>query len=109
MPIIIRTEDFRERLATLCKDEMTLPAQIPALEEWLRQNKEKIRPGSYVADVGFSAREDATGGGPVLSPEMLRTMADLGMWLYLSEYNSGEEKKPNQTSEPTAPSGRGSP
>jgi len=92
MPIIIRTEDHSERIATLCDDEMMLPALIPALEDWLRENRGKLKPGSYVADVGFSAREDATGGGPVLSPAMLRTMSDLGMWLYLSEYNSSDEE-----------------
>ena len=93
MPIIIRTKDFRERVATLCDGEMMLPALIPALEAWLRENGGNLKPGSYVADIGFSAREDATGGGPVLSPEMLRMMADLGIWLYLSEYNSFDEKR----------------
>ena len=61
MLIIIHTEDFRERIATLASDEMMLPALIPALEAWLRENKGKLKPGNYVADVGFSAREDATG------------------------------------------------
>ncbi|WP_373546791.1 hypothetical protein [Chamaesiphon sp.] len=40
----------------------------------------------YVADVGFQIRKDATGGGAVISTEMIQILHDLGMEVYLSEY-----------------------
>ncbi|WP_038167260.1 hypothetical protein [Verrucomicrobium sp. BvORR106] len=73
-------------IASLCDDVWELPAQTFELEVWLSKNREKLEPADYVADIGYTPREGAMGGGAALSPEMLRTMADLGMWLFLSEY-----------------------
>jgi hypothetical protein len=75
-----------ERIALLCDENWRLPDQAEALEAWLVQNHTSINPDAYVADIGFSPREDALGGGAAISPEMLRMMADLGMSLFLSEY-----------------------
>jgi len=52
----------------------------------LRKNKAKIKKGKFIADVGFEIRKNARGGGTSLSPKMMRTMSDLGISLYLSEY-----------------------
>ena len=62
-----------------------------ALEIWLKENRSKIKGGQYVADIGFTLREDASGGGAAISPEMMRAMADLGMSLFLSEYPGENE------------------
>ena len=40
--------------------------------------------------IGFTPREDALGGGAAIAPEMMRTMAELGMSLFLSEYPADE-------------------
>ena len=80
-----------ERLAWLCDDNWRLPDQAEALEAWLAANRATLKPDEYVADIGFTQREDALGGGAAISPEMMRTMADLGMSLFLSEYPDGDE------------------
>lgn len=87
MPITIyRKKSPPEELAYLCNGCWDLPALVPALDEWLEENKKKVEPGEYVADIGFTPRSDAGGGGSALSPESMQTMAVLGIWLFLSEY-----------------------
>jgi hypothetical protein len=80
-----------ERIARLCDDNWRLPDQAEALEAWLAENHASLKPDEYVADIGFTIREDACGGGAAISPQMMRTMADLGMSLFLSEYQDDEE------------------
>jgi hypothetical protein len=87
MPIVTyRTKQPSEKLACLCDDSWELPIQISELEKWLDENKNKITPDDYVADIGFTQRNDASGGGAAISPESMGIMAKYGMWLYLSEY-----------------------
>ena len=93
MPInIYRDDDPRERVAWLCDGNWRLPDQAEFLEAWLIEMSDKLKPGSYIADIGFSPREDALGGGAALSPQMMRTMADLGMSLFMSEYPDESER-----------------
>ena len=101
MPIVIYSrKNPRKDLAWLYGGEWVLPAQVYALEAWLDENKRKIKKGSYVADIGFSVRKDAGGGGSALSPEMMHTMAAIGITLFLSEYPAdSRKKKPGRTSE----------
>ena len=73
-------------LGDLCDDEWELPTQIEALERWLVQNKNKLPRGSYIADIGFSPRTGAAGGGATLTTQAMSIMIDMGMELYLSEY-----------------------
>ena len=101
MPIKIypRGEPARE-VAWLCDGDWDLSSQASKLEAWLKRNKRKIKKGDYIADIGFSVEEDARGGGAALSPAMMRTLADIGIWLFLSQYPSHlRGKKPNQTLE----------
>ena len=87
MPVnIYADDDSRQRIAWLCDDIWRLPEQIDALSEWLEANRTTIKGGRYIADVGFAPRADASGGGAAISTEILRTMADLGISLFLSEY-----------------------
>ncbi len=90
MPITIYSPkpDVPEKVAWLCSGKWRLPDQADALEAWLIENHTTLKPGNYVADIAFSPREDAMGGGAAISPQMLRTMADLGMSRFLSEYPS---------------------
>jgi len=86
MPINIYADDeSKRRIAWLCDDNWRLPDQIEALESWLELNRSKVKGGRYIADIGFAPREDAS-GGTAISPAMLRTLADLGISLFLSEY-----------------------
>jgi len=88
MPIVIYPKKSpSEKLACLCVDCWELPDQVPVLEDWLSENKMKVDSGEYVVDIGFTPRNEASGGGTAISPESMRTMAELGMWLFLSEYS----------------------
>lgn len=73
-------------LGHLCIDTWEMPKQIEALEEWLKENRGKIQKGKYVADLGYSPREGALGGGTALSIEAMEIMVAMGMELFLSEY-----------------------
>ncbi len=87
MPINIYSEDFSTgKIDQLCGDIWSLPEQVHILEEWLAASQSKLQPGKYVAEIGFMIRRGATGGGAAIAPEMMRSMADLGLSLYLSEY-----------------------
>ena len=78
-------------LGDICKGEWEISMQIEALEVWLRENSSKLPKGNYVADIGFSPREGALGGGAILSTESMGLMVSIGMNLYLSEYPSDDE------------------
>lgn len=75
-----------ESLVRLCDDEWEMPAQVEALEKWLIENQSKLSKGYYVADIGFSPRLEALGGGAVLTTQAMKIMVSIGMELYLSEY-----------------------
>jgi hypothetical protein len=80
-----------EDIAWLCDDNWRLSDQAEALKAWLTEHRATLKPDRYIADIGFSPREDALGGGAAISPEMMRTMGALGMSLFLSEYQGGDE------------------
>ncbi len=80
-----------EEVAWLCDDCWRLPEQGKALVAWLDEHTTGLPAAEYVADIGFTPREDATGGGAALPPASLRQMADLNMALYLSEYPASDE------------------
>ncbi len=86
MSIYVKNESGNERLAHLAKEDWELPSQIVELEKWLTENESVISPGAYTADIGFSMRKNACGGGAILSVEAMRIMSKLGIKLYLSEY-----------------------
>jgi hypothetical protein len=86
VPIYIKVEHSNEKLAHLAKDHWELPIQIQELESWLLENPLNLTPSSYIADVGFSIRENACGGGAILTPKAMSVMGELGIKLYLSEY-----------------------
>ena len=86
MPIYIKHEESNATITRIAEDSWSLPEQIEALEVWLHQNQEKLEPSAYIVDIGFSIRENACGGGAILSPYSMAIMGKLGMKLYLSEY-----------------------
>jgi hypothetical protein len=94
MPVTVYTDDeSKAEIAWLCGDDWNLPAQVSALKTWLAQKGAAITSARYIADIGFSVRSDATGGGAAISPEMMRSMADLGITLFLSEYPATQDAR----------------
>jgi hypothetical protein len=90
---IYEDNDEHTRIAWLSSESWDIADTLHLLEKWLKENKGKIKKGKYIADVAFSGRDDATGGGPVISVEMMQTMVDMGMELYLSEYTTVKESE----------------
>ena len=90
MPINIYIESTRENIYWLCEDSWELPEQIYELETWLKEKGRLLKPGKYVADIGFDIRKDALGGGGVLNSKSMAIMGKIGMDVYFSEYPSSK-------------------
>ncbi len=90
------TDKHNNEVAWLCDEQWELPAQIEALEQWLLQDGKELQKGSYVADIGFSPRPGASGGGGVVSLAALQVMVSVGMELALSEYPEFNDEQPDQ-------------
>lgn len=61
--------------------------QVAALERWLQEHRGELdRSFEWIADIGFTCRTDATGGGPVLTKVVMRMCLEVNMKIYLSEY-----------------------
>jgi hypothetical protein len=86
MPISIYNYENKEQTAWLCKDDWELPSQVDNLEKWLESTGFSLPKGDYVADIGFNVRENALGGGAILSIELMKKCLSIGMAIYLSEY-----------------------
>jgi hypothetical protein len=86
MPIKIYNQSNFEEIDWLCEDKWDLPNQINSLEKWLKTKGILLPKNSYVADIGFNIRKDATGGGAVLNVESMKIMSEIGMDIFLSEY-----------------------
>ena len=84
MPINIYEQKTHKEVAYLADSYWDLPNQIAELEEWLKETN--TLSGTYVADIGFDIRPDASGGGAVLTLDMLKKLSELGIEIYLSEY-----------------------
>jgi|688.fasta_scaffold2607578_1 hypothetical protein len=81
-----RGSERGQDLGSLCDDLWDLPSQIDELEKWLLTDGVKLTPGRYSADIGFSPRPGAAGGGSSLSPNALKIMGEKGISLHFSEY-----------------------
>ena len=88
MPIKITSykDGGSSEVAWLCDDDWHLPSQVSAFEAWLVQNAARLPKGDYIADIGFAPRPEAAGGGAAIKPEMMRSMIEVGMTLFFSEY-----------------------
>lgn len=91
MPIHLYAEKDRVSIKELNVEEWDLPTQLQKLEEWVLANKSSLNNGPYVADIGFMVRDHAGGGGAVLSHEVMRVFAELGLSIYFSEYMGPDE------------------
>lgn len=75
-----------EEIAWLCDEVWEMPIQLKVLEQWALENRSKLPVGSYVADLGFSPRPGAAGGGGIVGRELMEALLEMHMELYLSEY-----------------------
>jgi hypothetical protein len=81
-----KIDEKNEEVVWLCDDEWELPTQLETLEKWLKEKGQKLSKGTYVADVGYSPRPNACGGGGMISTVSMQIMVSIGMELFLSEY-----------------------
>ena len=60
---------------------------------YLRKGHGTYAPSGFkwIADVGFSPRVDACGGGPILKVELMQKCVDLNIEIYLSEYTEDDD------------------
>ena len=88
MPIHIyeNTSDELQTIGECSYEEWDLSTQIDDLKKWLDSSHQNISKGKYIADIGFTARTFATGGGGVISMEIIYLLNNLGMKIHLSEY-----------------------
>ena len=88
MPVVIRqiVKDRFENYADVGTDSWDLRTQIEALEAWLVENSGQLDPASqWVADVGFTVRLHATGGGPPISRKLMEMCVAANLEIWLSE------------------------
>ena len=52
----------------------------------MENNKGNAEPDRTVADIGYPIREDASGGGVVLTAESMVLFSKMGIDIYYSEY-----------------------
>jgi hypothetical protein len=86
MPINIYEANSFETIAVISDTDWDLPTQIDELEKWLNKKGKNLQKGKYIADIGFDIRKDASGGGAVISSNMIKILSKIGMEIYLSEY-----------------------
>lgn len=94
MPIrITKYQDGKphEEVARLCDGDWHLPMQIYVLEEWLKENHQKLNNGPYVTDIGFGISPNAAGGGGALTVDAMEMLVSLDMEIWLSEYPVSDE------------------
>ena len=89
MPCFVRriNGDVKENEIKLAPNDWNLMSQFEVFEEWLKSNNgQLVSEEGWVVDIGFSPRENATGGGPVISKEIMELCLKNNIEIYLSEY-----------------------
>jgi hypothetical protein len=64
--IYIKCNKSNTIVTTLAKNSWDLPSQVEELEKWLFGAAQELLPSEYTADIGFSIRENACGGGAII-------------------------------------------
>ena len=86
--------DDRENFLLLGPEEWDLRAQVELLADWLRDNDGKLADAdSWIADIGFNGRIDATGGGPIISTEIMELCLRNDVEIYISEYGLSDDSE----------------
>lgn len=81
----------REGVLKLAGDTWELPKLFNEFETWLMNAGQELDPSfQWVVDIGFSPREGASGGGPIISTEIMKQCVEKNIAIYLSEYDGSE-------------------
>lgn len=84
--------DKSENYLKLAEDDWDLRSQFKTFESWLKSGANALEADAqWIADIGFSPRYGACGGGPVISSEVMKICLDKKITIYLSEYDSSDE------------------
>ena len=89
MAIWIRkvSEDKSINFLKLAEDDWNLMSQFEAFSSWLDSGAEALDSNfEWIADIGFRQRADATGGGPVISRDVMAACLKYNITIFLSEY-----------------------
>ncbi|MFN9419036.1 MAG: hypothetical protein ACK578_16305 [Pirellula sp.] len=95
MPVVIRkiVDQRFHNFVEIEADSWDLRTQIESLENWMAKHSDSLdNRFNWVADIGFTSRADATGGGPPLTIRLMTACVNANLEIYLSEYglNHGE-------------------
>lgn len=84
--------DRSDNYAHVGEGSWNLRELVSALEKWLDSETGNLPANSkWIADIGFSPRSDACGGGPILSTELMQKCIDIDMEIYFSEYTDDDD------------------
>lgn len=89
MPCVIRriVGDGLENHVELAGEEWRLREQVEALEGWMEDHAGELDSTQrWIADIGFCARPDATGGGPPITRRLMELCLRANLEIHLSEY-----------------------
>lgn len=87
-----RRGDVGENYVLLGPNEWDLRAQVALLAEWLQEKDGKlVAADGWIADIGFNVRVDASGGGPIITSEIMSLCLRNNVEIYLSEYGLEDE------------------
>jgi len=79
--------DKRHSILKLGSDSWALPELFKIFENWLMNESGDIDPQfEWIVDIGFSPREGASGGGPIISKTIMKKCIEKNISIYLSEY-----------------------
>ncbi len=89
MSIYISKIEKGERIQAfhIAENEWALPMLFIEFERWVKEESNQLEPGEWIADIGFSPRTSANGGGPIISKELMSSCVKIGLSIYLSEYS----------------------
>ena len=83
--------DSSENVISLGADSWDLRELFTIFEEWLITNGASLEAGDgWIVDVGFSPRRGASGGGPIISPNIMSLCVEKRISIYLSEYDDSD-------------------
>ena len=93
MPVAIRQivgKSFTHH-TDLAGDSWDLREQMETLQEWMSNNT--LDPSSeWIADIGFTTRLNATGGGPAINRELMQLCLASNLEIFLSEYGTESDR-----------------
>ncbi len=82
----------RTGIINIGKDIDELPELFTLFKDWLLNDSKDIDNNfEWIADIGFSQREGASGGGPMITTDIMKICIDKNISIYLSEYDTREE------------------